>query len=40
MPFKDNDNLPDADMGWSPERSIKLGEASLIAMLAVIDDLR
>ncbi|AMN49646.1 M14-type cytosolic carboxypeptidase [Psychrobacter sp. P2G3] len=40
MPFKDNDNLPDADMGWSPERSIKLGEASLIAMLAVVDDLR
>lgn len=40
MPFKDNDNIPDADTGWSPERSIKLGEASLIAMLAVIDDLR
>ncbi|AMN67493.1 M14-type cytosolic carboxypeptidase [Psychrobacter sp. P11G5] len=40
MPFKDNDNLPDADMGWSPERSIKLGEASLIAMLAVVDNLR
>jgi len=27
-------------MGWSPERSIKLGEASLVAMLAVVDDLR
>ena len=40
MPFKDNDNIPDADTGWSPERSIKLGEASLIAMLAVVDDLR
>ena len=40
MPFKDNDNLPDEEMGWSPERSIKLGEASLIAMLAVVDDLR
>ncbi|MEN2750967.1 M14-type cytosolic carboxypeptidase [Psychrobacter sp. FBL11] len=40
MPFKDNDNLPNADTGWSPERSIKLGEASLIAMLAVVDDLR
>ncbi|WP_299188748.1 M14-type cytosolic carboxypeptidase [uncultured Psychrobacter sp.] len=40
MPFKDNDNLPDADTGWSPERSIKLGEASLTAMLAVVDDLR
>ncbi|MFT5808598.1 MAG: murein tripeptide amidase MpaA [Moritella dasanensis] len=40
MPFKDNDNLPDPMMGWSPERSIKLGEASLVAMLAVVDDLR
>ncbi|MEN6670075.1 M14-type cytosolic carboxypeptidase [Psychrobacter sp. B38] len=40
MPFKDNDNVPDADMGWSPERSAKLGEASLIAMLAVVDELR
>ena len=40
MPFKDNDNLPNAATGWSPERSIKLGEASLVAMLAVVDDLR
>lgn len=40
MPFKDNDNVPDSAMGWSPERSVKLGEASLIAMLAVVDDLR
>ncbi|WP_201584727.1 M14 family metallopeptidase [Psychrobacter jeotgali] len=40
MPFKDNNDLPDEDTGWSPERSIKLGEASLIAMLAVVDDLR
>ncbi|WP_201628481.1 M14-type cytosolic carboxypeptidase [Psychrobacter maritimus] len=40
MPFKDNDNVPDANTGWSPERSIKLGEASLVAMLAVADDLR
>lgn len=40
MPFKDNNNLPDPTMGWSPERSIKLGEASLVAMLAVVDDLR
>ena len=40
MPFKDNDNVPDADTGWSPERSIKLGEASLVAMLAVVDELR
>ena len=40
MPFKDNDNLPFEDTGWSPERSAKLGEASLVAMLAVVDDLR
>lgn len=40
MPFKDNDNIPDADTGWSPERSSKLGEASLVAMLAVVDELR
>ena len=40
MPFKDNDNLPDLETGWSPERCIQLGEASLIAMLAVVDDLR
>lgn len=40
MPFKDNANVPFEDTGWSPERSIKLGEASLIAMLAVVDDLR
>lgn len=40
MPFKDNDNLPDEEMGWSPERSMQLGEASLVAMLAVVDDLR
>jgi len=40
MPFKDNDNVPDADTGWSPKRSMKLGEASLLAMLAVVDDLR
>ena len=40
MPFIDNNNVPDADTGWSPERSMKLGEASLVAMLAVVDDLR
>ena len=40
MPFKDNDNSPDAVTGWSPERSMRLGEASLVAMLAVVDDLR
>lgn len=32
MPFKQNDNIPDAVYGWSPERSIKLG-ASLVSVL-------
>ncbi|EGM70247.1 M14 family metallopeptidase [Shewanella sp. HN-41] len=40
MPFKDNNNLQDPFVGWSPERSSYLGEASLIAMLAVVDKLR
>lgn len=40
MPFKENANLPFEDTGWSPERSIKLGEASLVAMLAVVGELR
>ena len=40
MPFKDNANLPFEQTGWSPERSMKLGETSLVAMLAVVDELR
>ncbi|QDF67158.1 carboxypeptidase family protein [Shewanella sp. SNU WT4] len=40
MPFKDNDNLADPFVGWSPERCVHLGEASLLAMLAVVDKLR
>ncbi|KIO35351.1 M14 family metallopeptidase [Shewanella sp. cp20] len=40
MPFKDNANMPDPMAGWSPERCIYLGEASLLAMLAVVDKLR
>ncbi|WP_394205322.1 M14-type cytosolic carboxypeptidase [Shewanella waksmanii] len=40
MPFKDNENMPDPISGWSPERSMYLGEASLVAMLAVVDKLR
>jgi murein tripeptide amidase MpaA len=39
MPFKDNANLADPFMGWSPERSVYFGEASLIAMRAVVDQL-
>ncbi|WP_417763069.1 M14-type cytosolic carboxypeptidase [Shewanella sp.] len=40
MPFKDNQNLADPMEGWSPARCIHLGEASLTAMLAVVDKLR
>ncbi|WKC39960.1 M14 family metallopeptidase [Shewanella algae] len=40
MPFKDNDNLADPLVGWSPERCLYLGEASLTAMLTVVDKLR
>ena len=34
MPFKDNANSPDAEFGWSPERSKRLGAAVLDALLA------
>jgi murein tripeptide amidase MpaA len=39
MPFKDNDNLPCADFGWSPERSKLLGRDCLAAILEVMPDL-
>ena len=32
MPFKDTVDTPDEEMGWSPERSRKLGVASLNAL--------
>ncbi len=40
MPFTDNAAAPDPDLGWSPERCRKLGEDTLEAMLAVVDELR
>jgi murein tripeptide amidase MpaA len=40
MPFKDNINLPDPAYGWSPARCRQLGEDVLIAMRAVVDELR
>ncbi|OSI08204.1 carboxypeptidase [Neisseria animaloris] len=40
MPFKDNDNLPDDDFGWNGQRSLRLGEAVLSAVLNVLPDLR
>ncbi len=40
MPFKDNDNLPDAAYGWSAARCQQLGEDLLIAVRAVSNKLR
>ncbi|WP_423141913.1 M14 family metallopeptidase [Parablastomonas sp. CN1-191] len=37
MPFKDNDDLPDARQGWSPERSKVLGRDCLAALLEWLD---
>ncbi|MEO7939963.1 MAG: M14-type cytosolic carboxypeptidase [Burkholderiaceae bacterium] len=40
MPFKDNNDLPDAVAGWSGERSRKLGAGVLQPLLAVAGQLR
>lgn len=37
MPFKDHDLNPDAEFGWSPERSRKLGVACLEVLSEMID---
>ena len=39
MPFKDNDDLPDADFGWSPARSIQLAKDCLGVLAEMIDDI-
>jgi murein tripeptide amidase MpaA len=39
MPFKDNDDLPDPEEGWSPDRSRHLARACLAALHAVIGDI-
>lgn len=39
MPFKQNDNIPDEMMGWSVERSIKLGESVVNVLLRIVDEL-
>lgn len=39
MPFKDNDDLPCAIHGWSPERSRNLGRDCLAAILETLPDL-
>ena len=40
MPFKDNANLPDPAYGWSPVRCQQLGEDLLVAIRAVVPNLR
>ena len=40
MPFKDNANIPNQDMGWSAERSYLLGETLLNPIHQLIDKLR
>lgn len=39
MPFKDNDDLPDLEFGWSAARSAHLGGACLDALQALLPDL-
>ena len=39
MPFKDNADLPDEAVGWSGERSRRLGAAAVEPLLAVLPDL-
>lgn len=38
MPFKQNANIPDDLLGWSAERSIKLGESLVPVLLSMVDD--
>lgn len=40
MPFSDDANEPDDELGWSPERSATLGADTLDAIAAMLDDLR
>jgi len=39
MPFKDHDPNPDAEFGWSPERSKQLAHAMLETLADMIDDI-
>jgi murein tripeptide amidase MpaA len=40
MPFKDNADRPQPDVGWSPARATRLGEAVLHPMMQVLSSLR
>ncbi len=37
MPFKDNELLPDSEVGWSPERSKILGADVLYPIYQVVN---
>ncbi|MBL4837904.1 MAG: hypothetical protein JKY34_10030 [Kordiimonadaceae bacterium] len=39
MPFKDNDDLPDPNFGWSPERCAHLGRSSIDTIHLIIDEI-
>lgn len=39
MPFKDNDDLPDAAQGWSPERSAQLGRDCMAVLAEIAGEL-
>ena len=38
MPFKDNDDLPDAEFGWSPARSMQLAKDCLGVLAEMIEE--
>ena len=38
MPFKDNDDLPDAEQGWSPERCKMLARDCMASLLEWLDE--
>lgn len=40
MPFKDNNDLPDVEFGWSDTRSYCFGQDTLAAILPIVDKLR
>lgn len=39
MPFKDNDDLPDATYGWSPERSAQMGRDCLAVLAEIAEEI-
>ena len=39
MPFKDNDDLPDPEYGWSPDRCRALARSCLDALHGILDEL-